>query len=108
MKTSSRLSKTEELAFHRPNFRNYLALCRKPGLDHRLCAKLLGIWLQNDLSMKKHLDYVMHLCNQYSYLLTQLTRLGLPLKQLQCIFDAIILSRVLYAAPAWRKAKQKG
>ena len=27
---------------------------------------------------------------------------GLPMAQLQSVFDAIVLSRVLYAAPAWR------
>ena len=52
--------------------------------------------------MRKHIDYVLHLCNQRTYLLTQLKRQGLPLAQLQSVFDAIILSRVLYAAPAWR------
>ena len=44
---------------------------------HRTCsrvlfAKLLGVWLQNDFSMRKHVDYIMHICNQRSYLLTQL------------------------------------
>ena len=41
-------------------------------------------------------------CNQRTYLLRQLKRQGLSLEQLQSVFDAIILSRVLYAAPAWR------
>ena len=44
----------------------------------------------------------MHICNQRSYLLTQLKRQGLPMAQLQSVFDAIVLSRVLYAAPTWR------
>ena len=44
----------------------------------------------------------MHICNQRSYLLTQLKRQGLPMKQFQSVFDAIVLSHVLYAAPAWR------
>ena len=44
----------------------------------------------------------MHICNQCSYLLTQLKRQGLPTAQLQPVFDAIVLSRVLFAAPAWR------
>ena len=40
--------------------------------------------------------------DQRTYLLTQLKRQGLSLAQLQSVFDVIILSRVLYAAPAWR------
>ena len=35
-------------------------------------------------------------------LLTQLEGPGLPQMQLQSVFDAIILARVLYASPAWR------
>ena len=73
-----------------------------PGLERILCAKLLGVWLQHDLGVRKHIDYVLHIYTQRTYLLTQLQRKGLPLAQLQSVFDAIILSRVVYAAPAWR------
>ena len=44
----------------------------------------------------------MLLCNQRTYLFTQIKRQGLPQEQSQNVFDAIILSRLLYAAPAWR------
>ena len=44
----------------------------------------------------------MLLCNQCIYLVTQLKRKGLLQEQLQNVFDAIIVSRLLYAAPAWR------
>ena len=73
-----------------------------PGIESALCAKLLGVWLQNDFSIRKHVNYIMHICNQRSYLLTQLKKQGLPMTQLQYVFDAILISRVLYAAPAWR------
>ena len=96
------LAKTKELVFHRPNVRNYLASLELPGLQRIRCAKLLGVWLQHDLCMRKHIYYVLHICNQRTYLLTQLKRQGLPWAQLQSVFDAIILSRVLYAALAWR------
>ena len=52
--------------------------------------------------MRKHVDYILHICNQQTYLLTQRKGQGLPQTQLQRIFDAIILARVLYASPAWR------
>ena len=67
-----------------------------------ICAELLGIWLQNDFSMRKNVDYIMHICNQRSHLLTQLKRQGLHMAQLQSVFVAIVLSRVLYAALACR------
>ena len=96
------MCKTKELVFHRPNARNYLTPSELPGIKRVLCAKLLGVWLQNDFSMRKHVDYIMHICNQRSYLLPQLKRQGLPMAQLQPVFDAIVLSRVLYAVPTWK------
>ena len=54
------------------------------------------------MSMKKHVEYIVHICNQRTYLITQLKRQGLPPAQLQNVFDTIILARVLYALPAWR------
>ena len=92
------MCKTKELVFHR----NYLAPSELPGIERVLCVKLLGVWLQNYSRMRKHVDYIMHICTQRLYLLTQLKRQGLPMAQLQSVFDAIVLSRVLYAAPAWR------
>ena len=65
---------------------------------------LLGVWLQACMGMKKHVEYNVHICNQHTYLLTQLKRQGLPPAQLQNVFHTIITYsiRVLYALPAWR------
>ena len=52
--------------------------------------------------MKEHVHNHMLLCNRRIYLITQLKRQGLPLEQLQNVFDAIIISRLLNAAPEWR------
>ena len=101
-KLTINMCKTKELLFHRPNARNYLAPSELPGIERVLCAKLLGVWLQSDVSMRKHVEIIMHICNQRSYLLTQLKRQGLSMAQLQSVFDVIVLSRVLYAASAWR------
>ena len=66
-----------------------------------LCAKLLGVWLQSDLGSRTHVEYVLHICNQRLYLLSQLKKQRRTLAKLQTVFDAIVLSRVLYEAPAW-------
>ena len=58
--------------------------------------------LQADMGMKKHVEYIVNICNQRTYLLTQLKRQGLTPAQLQNVFDTIILARILYALPAWR------
>ena len=62
---------------------------------------MLRVWLQDDLGFRKDIDYVMRICNERAYLLTQLKRQELPIAQMQKVFSAIILARVLYAAPAW-------
>ena len=41
------------------------------------------------------------LCSQRMYLLKQLKSQGLGIKQLHIVFNALIVSRVLYALPAW-------
>ena len=85
-----------------------MAPSKLPGIECVLCAKLLGVWLQNVFSMRKHVDYIMHICNQRLYLLTQLKRRCLPIAQLQSVFDAVVLSRVIYTAPAWRGCLSAG
>ena len=95
-------AKTKELVFHRPNPRKYIAPDNIPGIDRVTCAKLLGVWLQNDLGSRKHCDYILKICNQRRSLLNLLKKLGLPQLQLQTVFHAILISRLLYAAPAWR------
>ena len=99
------MAKTNEIVFHRPNARNVLLPSELPGIEKVLCAKLLGVWLQADMGMKKHVEYNVHICNQRTHLLTQLKRQGLPPAQLQNVFDTIIFARVLYALPAWRGYK---
>ena len=97
-----KIAKTKELVFHRPNARNYLPPVTLPGIERVICVKLFGVWLYEDLGIKEHINYLMLLCNQHTYLITQLKRQGLLQEQLQNVFDAIIVSCLLYAAPAWR------
>ena len=55
------MSKTKELLFHMPIVRNNLACAELPGIERVLCAMLLGASLQNDLGVRKHVEYVMHI-----------------------------------------------
>ena len=43
----------------------------------------------------------MQICNQRFYLLSQMKKTAFTTKQLQHIFEAIIVSYILYASPAW-------
>ena len=77
--------------FHRPNASNYLPPVALPGIERVICAKLLGVSLQEDLDMKENVNNLMLLCNQRTYLIAQLKQQGLPQEQLQNVFDAIIV-----------------
>ena len=54
-KLTINMYKTKELVFHRPNARNYLVPTELPGIERVLCSRLLGVWLQNDFSRRKHI-----------------------------------------------------
>jgi len=68
-------------------------------------AKLLGVIFQSIFSFVDHVDYVLKICSQRTctciYLLKQLRDQGLPLQKLHTVFQAIVLSRLMYALPAW-------
>ena len=96
------MAKTKELFFYRPNPRNFIAPDNIPGIYRVTCAKLLGVWLQDDLCAGKHCDYILKICYQRLYLLNLLKKPGLPQLQIQTVFHAILIARLLYAAPAWR------
>ena len=96
------MARTREIVFHRPNARNVLLSSELPGIERVLCAKLLSVWLQANMGVRKHVDYILHICNQRTYFLTEPKRQGLPQTQLESVFNAIILARVLYSSPAWR------
>ena len=100
-KLTINVSKTRERVFHRPIPRNYLPPVAIKDIERVSYAKLLGIWLQEDMGFTKHVDYMIHICNQRLYLLNQLRKQSLPQSELQSVFVAIVLSPLLYAAPAW-------
>ena len=64
-------------------------------------TKLLRVWLQDDMGVSKHVDYVTRICNKRLYLLNQIKKQGLTKAELLSVFEAIALTRILYASPAW-------
>ena len=52
------------IMFHRPNIRNVLFPSELPSIERILCAKLLRVCMQADIGMRKHVDYILHICNQ--------------------------------------------
>ena len=82
------LHKTKEIVLHRPHPR-------------RWSLPIDGIIFQSTFSFVDHVDYILKICSQRIFLLKQLRDQGLPLRNLHTVFQAIVLSRLLYALPAW-------
>jgi len=74
------------------------------GIEQVLSAKLLGNLADNtcsNLTFDDHVKNVLTICSQRCYLLRCLKVQGLPAKELNIVFCAIVMSRILYALPAW-------
>ena len=65
------------------------------------CCKLLGVIFQHNLKMDSHVQYIMSQCAQRMYLLKLLRQQVMPPGQLSVVGHSIIVSRILYALPAW-------
>ena len=95
------IAKTKELVFRRPNPRLTLDVHVITGVERVCEAKLLGVIFKDNLKIDSHVSYVLRICSQRLYLLKQLRDQGLSSKQLDIVFQSIIIMRIAYAAPAW-------
>ena len=64
-------------------------------------AKLLGVTFCSNLKCDAHVKNILTSCSQRCYLTKCLKGQGLPAKQLNVVFYAIVMFRILYALPAW-------
>ena len=56
------MARTKEMIFCGPNSASVLFPSELSGTERVLiCAKLLGVWLQADIGMKKHVDCIMNI-----------------------------------------------
>jgi len=95
------LHKTKEIVLHRPHPSRLSLPESLEGIEQVQSAKLLGVVFQSTFSFVDHVDYILKICSQRIFLLKQLRDQGLPLQSLHTVFQAIVLSRLLYALPAW-------
>ena len=101
-KLSINLSKTKEIIFRRPGIQRPLGHCLPlPGIEQLDSVKLLGVILQSTLTFSNHINYILNIINQRYYLLNQLRQQGLHSSKLDVIFQAIVISRIMYALPAF-------
>ena len=64
-------------------------------------VKSLGVILHEGLSFDLHVTSLLKQCSQRIYLLRLLRSQGMSSNHLNTIFHVIIVSRILYALPAW-------
>ena len=72
------LNKTKEIVFRRPSIRHLLAPASVSGIKQVMCAKLLGVIFQQNLSFDDQVDVVLRTCSQRVYLLKLLRDQGIP------------------------------
>ena len=62
---------------------------------------MLGVIFKDNLKTDSHVSFVLRTCCQCFYLLKQLQDQGQSSKQLDIVFQSIIIMHIAYAAPAW-------
>jgi len=95
------LHKTKEIVLLKPHHRRWSLPKSLECIEQVQSAKLLGVIYHSTFSFVDHVDYILKICSQRVYLLKQLRDQGLPLQNLHTVFQAIVLSRLMYALPAW-------
>jgi hypothetical protein len=100
-KMTVNMTKTKEIVFRRPNPRTDLHLFTFPHIEQVCEAKLLGVIFTSNLLWDSHINFILKACSQRSFLLRRLRDQGLTRKQLNIVYDAIIISRIMYASQAW-------
>lgn len=100
-KMSINLSKTKEMVFHRPSPRSFVPPSEVTDIKRVYSIKLFGVEFDSALDFSPHISAVVNCCNQRMYLLSQLKKLGLDTERCDIVFNAIVISKLQYALPAF-------
>jgi hypothetical protein len=96
------MAKTKEIILHRPSTKFELSFDPVDAIEVVREAKLLGVFISDTFSMERHINYILKCCAQRVYLMKLLRSQGLPFCHLNTVAHALIISRLLYAAPFFR------
>lgn len=108
---SINLGKTKEIVFHRPSPKHFVYPDPICGIEQVNVAKLLGVFIADNFNYCTHISTVLKLCSQRLYLLRLLRNQGLSLHNLNIVFQALVISRIVYCLPVWGgyvTAEQRG
>ena len=93
-------SKSAEIVFTRPRAK---VVIPDPilGIPRVNSIKTLGVTLSNNFSMQEHVTKTINSCAQSLYALKMLRSRGLNNAAINVVFQAVVLSKLMYASPAW-------
>lgn len=100
-KMTVNMAKTKEIVFHRPHPSKPPSPPPITGVERIMLCKLLGVTLQHDLRFSSHVSELITSCSQRMFLLRSLKGKGLTATNIEIIFNAIIIGRIIYALPVW-------
>ena len=95
------LSKTKEIIFKLPRVQYFHMPPAPDDVEQLDCCKLLGVIFQSNFKMDWHIEFILSQCAQHMYLLKLLCHQVLSDVQLSVVAYVVIISRLLYALPAW-------
>ena len=72
-----------------------------PEIDRVSSIRILGVTLTNKLSVSDHIHNVIQDCAPILYALRILRSHGMNQSALQTVYHSVVISKLLYAAPAW-------
>jgi hypothetical protein len=99
-KMVTNFSQTKEI-FYRPNLYHSLCPTSLENIEQLKEAKLLGLIINNKFRFNSHIQLILRQCSQRLCLIKLLRKQGLPAKQLNIVFRAIIISRIQFAISVW-------
>ena len=82
---------------NRPSIKHFLAPVPISEVALVSSAKLLVVILQNNLHFDEQITGILKICSQRAYLLKMLRDQGLPKKNMDSVFHALILCKIRYA-----------
>ena len=94
-------SKTREMVIHKRHSRNHSLIEPTLGVERVDSLVVLGVTLQNNQLMDKHVSKLLTECGGLLYAMHKLRAHGMQTTALQEVFRAKILAKIVYASPSW-------
>ena len=95
-------NKTLEIIFTKKRTPQLVLPPELPHIQRVDKIKILGVTINNKLSVRDHIESVVASCSQSMHALRILRSHGMHDSLIHKIFNSIILSKLSYASPAWR------